>query len=147
MSYITNSDIEVWLGTETAIELTDDEGTGSADTAKLDEARLGAEGEANSYLATRYQVPVDVSSNPEVSAVLRSFVLDLAAYRLHTRRPPVPEDVIRGREAAVTWFGRVASGVVQMPAETALRENPALGAIGGATGPERVMTREELEDL
>ena len=147
MSYITNSDIEAWLGTETTVELTDDEGTGSADTAKLDEARLGAEGEANSYLATRYQVPVEVSSNPEVSAVLRSFVLDLAAYRLHTRRPPVPEDVIRDRDAAVTWFGRVASGVVQMPAETALRENPTLGTIGEATGSERVMTREELEDI
>ena len=107
---------------------------------------MGAEGEANSYLATRYQVPVDVSSDPEVSAVLRTFVLDLAAYRLHSRRPPVPEDIVRRREEAVTWLSRVASGVVQMPAAKVLAENPALGKLGEADGPERTMTREGLED-
>jgi len=147
MSYITNSDIEAWLGTESYIELTDDAGSGSADTAKVDEARLGAEGEANSYLATRYEVPVDIASEPEVEAVLRSFVLDLAAYRLHSRRPPVPEDIVRRREEAVTWLGRVASGVVQMPAAVTPRENPALGSLGQAEGPLRVMTRESMEDL
>ena len=147
MSYITNADIEAWLSTETYIELTDDDGSGSADPAKVDEARMGAEGEANSYLATRYQVPVGVSSDPEVSAVLRTFVLDLVAYRLHSRRPPVPEDIVRRREEAVTWLSRVASGVVQMPAAKVLAENPALGKLGQAKGPERTMTREGMEDL
>jgi phage gp36-like protein len=147
MSYITNDDIEAWLGTETYIELTDDAGSGSADVTKVDEARLGAEGEANSYLATRYEVPVDVSSESEVAAVLRSFVLDLAAYRLHSRRPPVPQDVVRRRDEAVTWLSRVASGIVQMPSATALQENLTRGVLGQAEGPERVMTRQKLEDL
>ena len=51
MAYITNSDIQAWLGTAAYVALTDDAGTGSADTAKVDQARLGAEGEVNSYLA------------------------------------------------------------------------------------------------
>ena len=147
MAYITNADIESWLGTEAYIELTDDDGSGSAEAARVDEARHGAEGEANSYLATRYAVPVDVSAQPEAAAVLRAFVLDLAAYRLHSRRPPVPADVVRRREEAVTWLGRVVAGIVQLPAGAAPRENPALGMIAKADGPARVMTRAELQDL
>ncbi len=102
---------------------------------------------ANSYLATRYEVPVDVSAESEVAAVLRSFVLDLAAYRLHSRRPPVPQDVVRRRDEAVTWLSRVASGIVQMPSTTALQENLTRGVLGQAEGPERAMTRQKLEDL
>lgn len=147
MSYVTNADIQAWLGTQTYIELTDDTGSGTADAAKADEARLGAEGEANSYLATRYGVPVDVSSEQEVEAVLKSFILDLASYRLHSRRPPVPADIVRRREEAVTWFSRVASGVVQLPAALVVRENTALGIVGRTDGPGRLMTRESLEDV
>jgi phage gp36-like protein len=147
MSYITNSDLESWLGTATYIALTDDEGTGSADPAQASEARLGAEGEANSYLATRYQVPVNVSGHPEVAAVLRAFVLDLAAYRLHNRRPPVPEDIVRRHDEAVTWLARVASGLVQLPAAAALPENPTLGIVGESDGSPRTMTRDELDRL
>jgi phage gp36-like protein len=147
MSYITNADIETRLGTAAYVELTDDDGTGSADLAKVDEARLGAEGEANSYLATPYAVPVIIASDPEAASVLRTFVLDLAAYRLHCRRPPVPADVVRRREEAVTWLGRVASGVVQLPAATAPRANPALGLVAQTSGPPRALTRESLGDL
>jgi phage gp36-like protein len=147
MAYVTNEDIEAWLGSEAYIALTDDSGTGSADTTKVVEARLGAEGEANSYLSTRYAVPVDVSSEPEIEAVLKSFVVDLVSYRLHSRRPPVPDDVVRRREEAITWLSRVASGVVQLPASVALKESTVLGTLGEAAGPERAMTREGMRDF
>lgn len=147
MAYVTNADIEAWLGTQAYVALTDDAGTGQADVAKVDEARLGGEGEANSYLATRYQVPVDVSSEPEVAAVLKTFVLDLIAYRLHSRRPPVPADIVRRHDESVTWFSRVASGVVQLPSALTVLENTALGALGKAVGPNRTMTRDSLEDI
>lgn len=147
MAYITNEDIQSRIDPAAYIQLTDDAGTGSADASKVDEARLGAEGEANSYLAARYAVPVDLTGEPQVQAALRSFVLDIAAYRLHTRRPPVPEDIIRRREDAVTWLARVASGLVQLPAASALMENSALGISGRAAGPVRVMTRESMENL
>ena len=62
MSYLANSDIEKRLGAAAYVQLTDDEGTGSANQDRVDEARLGAEGEANSYLARRYAVPVDLSA-------------------------------------------------------------------------------------
>ncbi|MFQ5429224.1 MAG: gp436 family protein [Phycisphaerae bacterium] len=147
MSYVTNADIQAWIGTQAYIALTDDAGTGSADEAKVDAARLGAEGETNSYLATRYRVPVDITSEPEVAAVLKTFVLDLVSYRLHSRRPPVPDDIVRRREEAVTWLSRVASGVVQLPSAVSVRENAALGIVGQSAGPARAMTRDTLEDL
>ncbi|HVP11855.1 MAG TPA: DUF1320 domain-containing protein [Phycisphaerae bacterium] len=147
MAYITNADIERRVGTAAYIALTDDAGTGSADTAKVDEARMGAEGEANSYLAARYQVPVNVATESEVAAVLKTFVLDLAAYRLHCRKPPVPADVVRRREEAVEWLARVASGVVQLPSAAAPASNAAMGIVGQAAGPARVMTREGLSNL
>jgi phage gp36-like protein len=147
MSYVTNAEIEARVGTAAYVALTDDSGTGTADTAKVNEARSGAEGEANSYLATRYQVPVNVAAESEVAAVLKSFVLDLAAYRLHNRRPPVPEDIVRRRGEAVQWFSRVATGVVHLPAALPLAANPALVTGRQMAGSERVMTRETLSDL
>jgi len=51
MGYVTNADIENRLGSAAYVQLTDDEGTGSANEDRVDEARLGAEGEADSYLA------------------------------------------------------------------------------------------------
>jgi phage gp36-like protein len=147
MSYVTNSEIQSRLGTQAYIQLTDDTGSGSADTAKVDEARLGAEGEVNSYLATRYAVPVNLSGEAEVQAVLKSFVLDLVSYRLHSRRPPVPADIVRRREEAVTWLGRVASGLVQLPSALTVAENASRGILPQTTGPARTMTREGMENL
>lgn len=147
MTYITNYDIEKRLGTLAYIELTDDTGSGSADAAKIDEARLGAEGEVNSYLATRYQTPVDLTGSAEVAAVLKSFVLDVAVYRLHRRKPPVPVDIVRAYGEAVTWLARVASAAVQLPAAVALAEPTALGILGENAGPSREMTRDSLADV
>ena len=147
MSYITNADIETRLGTAVYVQLADDTGTGSADVAIVDEARLGAEGEANSYLGRRYAVPVDLVLHPELGDVLQRFVLDLAAYRLHARRQPVPTDVVRQRDAAIAWFERAASGAVTLPSLAALAENTATGTVGEVSGDTRVLTRDELDGL
>jgi hypothetical protein len=37
--------------------------------------------------------------------------------------------------------------MVQLPAALAFGENPALGSMGQAVGPERAMTRDGLRDL
>jgi len=147
MAYITNADIQSLIGDAAYVELTDDSGSGSADETKVDAARLAAEGEANSYFAVRYRVPIDVSSEPDLAEALRGFVLDLAAYRLHGRRPPVPPDVLRRRDEAVAWLGRVASGDVRLPSALALPENSNVQTFGEAIGPQRTMTRSTLEDI
>ena len=147
MAYVTNSDIETYLGTQLYIQLTDDAGSGSADVAKVNQARLGAEGEVNGYLATRYAVPVNLSGETEVGEVIKAFVLDFAAYRLHCRRPPVPDDVVRRHDEAVAWLGRVASGIVQLPSTVALPITTSVGIVGESQKPSRVMKRESLDML
>ena len=147
MSYVSNSDIEERLGTSVYVQLTDDSGSGSADLDKVNESRLGAEGEVNSYLGRRYAVPVDTSGAEELAAVLKSITLDLIEYRLHSRRPPVAQEIRHKREAAVKWLGQVASGEVVLPASSELAGNTAGGITGEVTGSERIMSREELEDL
>ena len=147
MSYTTNADIEERLGSTAYVQLTDDTGSGSADEDKVTEARLAGEGEVNSYLGRRYGVPVDVTGNEELAGVLKSVTLDLAEYRLHARRPPVPEAIRRKRESAVQWLQRVASGAAVLPASSELATNPAGGITGEVTGATRIMSREKLENL
>ena len=147
MSYTTHADIEERLGSAAYVQLTDDTGSGSADEDKVTEARLAAEGEVNSYLGRRYAVPVDVTGEEELAGVLKSVTLDLVEYRLHARRPPVPEDIRLKRDSAVRWLQRAASGEVVLPAGSELATNPAGGITGEVTGAARVLSRDELEDL
>lgn len=147
MPYVTNADIEERLGTAKYVQLTDDAGSGAADVDKVNEARLAAEGEVNSYLARRYAVPIDLTVHPEVADVLKSFVLDVIEYRLYSRRPPIPQDVIAKRSHAVSWLRQVAEGTVALPAMQSIAENPAIGLSGEGTSSVRVFSRDDLREL
>lgn len=147
MAYITNTDIEERLGTARYIQLTDDTGSGAADVDKIDEARLAAEGEVNSYLARRYAVPIDVAEHSGVADVLKSFVLDLVEYRLYSRRPPIPDDLRSRRDHAVGWLQRVAAGLVILPSIQPIAENPATGLVGEGYSSTRIFSRDELRCL
>ncbi len=144
MSYISNSDVELRLGTARYIQLTDDAGTGSANTDVVDEARQGAEGEVNSYLSARYSVPIDLVAHPGVAPVLKSFTLDLVEYRLHARRREVPTDVIGKRDAALSWLQRVGRGETSLPSVAPISPNAAAGLRAATTGEDRMLSRDEL---
>ena len=147
MSYITNNDIQERLGIALYVQLTDDAGTGSADIDKVDEARLGAEGFVNSYLTRRYAVPVDVAGEADLAAVLASITLDVAEFRLHARRPPVPGDVIGKQRAAEAWLEQVAAGRVKLPVTNELPQRDTDGPVADASGADRVLTRDEMDGL
>ena len=146
MGYITNSDIEERLGTAAYVQLADDDGNGVADVGVVDEARLGAEGEVNSYLGRRYSVPVSLTTHPDLADVLASFTLDLAEYRLRLRRPPVPDDARRRRDQAIEWLTRAAEGRIELPSAVGVAGSSARGTIAAVTGEKRVLTRDELSD-
>lgn len=146
MAYITNADIEERLGSQAYVQLADDDGDGVADVGVVDEARLGAGGEVDSYLARRYQVPVDVSAEAELAGVLASITLDLAEYRLRLRRPPVPAETARQHSRAIEWLKGVAEGVIALPSTSAVPTSAARGPIASTTGAQRVLSRDELSD-
>jgi len=145
MGYITNTDIQTRLGNSTYVQLADDNGDGTADAAIVDEARLAAEGEVNGYLARRYPVPIDVVEHSELATVLKSVTLDLAEYRLRTRRPPVPGDVIRRRQETAEWLKGVAEGRIALPSASQIGSNTAMGIVASSHGAERLLSREKLE--
>lgn len=147
MGYVTNAQIESRLGTAVYVQLTDDAGSGVADAAKVDEARAAAEAEVDSYLARRVRVPIDLTRHPELGGLLGGLVLDLAAYRLHSRRPPVPADVVRRRTEAIAWLERAARGDVVLPATTPVDPNDTTGIAGTAVGAARELSRETMREL
>ncbi len=140
MAYITNADIEERLGSQAYVQLTDD------DLGVVDEARLGAEGEVNGYLARRYQVPIDLTAHPELAEVLASVTLDVVEYRLRLRRPPVSEDGRRRFAQTVEWLERVAKGEADLPSAGAIAGSTTRGPLAATTGERRVLTREEMSD-
>jgi len=144
MAYMTNADIQTRLGNATYVQLSDDNGDQVADTAVIDEARVAAEGELDSYLAVRHAVPVDLSAHAELAGLLKSAALDLAEYRLRLRRPPVSEDARRRRDQTMEWLRGIASGVVVLPSLT----TPAgRGTMAHASGAQRVLGREKMNDF
>lgn len=147
MSYATNADIEQRLGGRAYVQLTDDEGTGTASESRVTEAREAAEGEVNSYLARRYATPVDVAGHPELAALLKSITLDWAEYRLHARRPPVPDEVCARREASRGWLAAISTGALLLPSSNMLAESDLSGLRARATGSARVLSRSEMADL
>jgi len=145
MSYITNTDIEVRLGNATYVQLADDDGDGVADAAVVDEARLAAEGEVDSYLALRHATPVDLAVHPELAGLLKGISLDLAEFRLRLRRPPVAEDARRRRDQTIEWLRGLADGTVALPSLAAVQTTAARGTIAKAIGAKRMLSRDELE--
>lgn len=146
MAYITNADIEERVGSAALVQLADDDGNGVADVGVVDEARLGAEGEVNSYLGRRYAVPISLTTHPDLADVLASITLDLAEYRLRLRRPPVAEDARRRRDQAIEWLTRVAEGRIELPSVATIAANAAKGTIAASIGEKRLLTRDELSD-
>lgn len=145
MPYITNAMIEERLGTAAYVQLTDDDGNGVANTGVVDEARLAAEGEVNSYLAARFAVPLNLAAYPNLSGILVSIALDLTEYRLRARRPPIPDMAAKRRAQAIEWLARAAAGSIELPAAVPASTVRA----GGATvvGNERILSREEMSDF
>ena len=147
MAYLTNSDIEQRLGSAAYIQLTDDAGTGSANEAVVDAARVAAEGEVDSYFARRHRVPIDLNAHPELSGVLAAVTLDIAEYRLNARRPPVPEDVTSRYQAALIWLAQVAAGQVVLPSVAVLPGNDATGLRAASTGDRAILSRATMEGI
>ena len=117
MAYITNQDIIDRVGAAAALQLTTDPPATEPDQDVLTEVAGAAEGEANGYLAKRYAVPVDLTAHADLAATLKSFVLDIAVYRLMSRRPPAAEHHEKSRSNAIEWFLRIVKGDVHLPAE------------------------------
>jgi len=138
MAYCTQTDILKQITEEQLIQLTDDNDTGSVDTAIVNDAILKADNVIDGYCAQRYTVPFSV-----VPGIIREISIDLALYHLFSRRvqtiPKLRETryentmkLLKDIEA-----GRISLGV-PAPAENPDRK-------GSYDGNDRLFTRDDMK--
>lgn len=150
MAYITKELLSERLGVTLYARLTDRvQGTTANDTVgqQLVEA---AEAEVNSYLARRYATPVDLDTRPELSAVLRARVLDVAEYLAWKGSPFVsdpPQRVQALYAGALRWLEQVTAGQVALPAAAPPAGSTAQPAAPQYAASPRRFTAAELEGL
>ncbi len=150
MAYVTIAQLSARLGSTLYARLTDRVNGTTADDTVAQQVVEEAEAEADSYLARRYQTPLDLSAHPELANVLQVRVLDLAEYGTWKSSPFVsdpPQRVHSLARAAVNWFADVASGRLALPAASAPAPTTATDDGPRVSASERKFTAGELDGL
>lgn len=93
MAYLELQDLIDELSEDTLAQLTDDEGTGEINEARVLKAIESAQGTFDFYARSRYTLPVPVTP------MVKTINLDLAVYHLY-KRMPLAEGVYTVRENA-----------------------------------------------
>lgn len=83
--YASAAEFEEEIGTEETVQLTnlDNPSATEVNTTRLEKTLSAATGEINSYLATRYTIPVS-----PVPQILKTYCIDIAWYRLAQNNAP-----------------------------------------------------------
>ena len=131
-NYIVQADLARKVSNNQLIQLTDDAKTGAIITSVVDNCIADAEAMIDSYLSTRYTVPLS-----PVTALVKALAVDLTVCRLYERRQRVPKDVEEACKAAKELLAKITTGDIPL-APTAPKE-------GDTFGPERLFTRDTMK--
>lgn len=151
MAYITITQLQSRLGNSLYARLTDRVNGTTANATVAQQIVDEAEALADSYLATRFAVPIDLVAHPELSETLAARVLDLAevlAWRNSPFVSDLPERIRLSGDEATRWFSGVSAGWLTLPASSPPAASPLVGGNAPeARSSERTFTREELDGL
>lgn len=141
MTYATQSDLTDRFGAVELAQLTDRVDGLVIDATVLGRALTDADAEIDSYLATRYNLPLN-----QTPVVLVRLAADVARYRLFD--DAAPTQVRQRYEDAISLLKRMASGDVQLAGSTPLA--PATGTGHGnavaVKSPDRVFSASALQN-
>lgn len=141
MTYATQADLTDRFGAVEMAQVTDRVSGVVIDVTVLGRALSDADAEIDSYLATRYSLPL--ASTP---VVLVRLAADVARYRLFD--DAAPAQVRQRYEDAINLLKRMASGDVQLAGSTVL--TPATGTGHGnavaVKSPDRVFSASLLQN-
>ena len=140
-NYIVQGDLDVYSSDAVLVQLTDDDSTGSINSAKVNECIVGAESEVDSYLAKRYTTPI-TGTIPET---VKEWSVQLATLRLHQRRLPVPEDVWQMAVVARAQLKLVNDGTLSLDIGTDPPDEPS-GREAQFISNERGFSRTTMAD-
>lgn len=108
MSYCTLADLIKRYGKDEIIELTDRDRSGDIDEAIVESAISDAKNEIDSYLATRYELPL-----LSVPAMLNPVCSDIARYYLYEDR--VTDHVEKRYKDRIDYLVRVSKRTASLP--------------------------------
>lgn len=150
MAYVTTTQLSARLGSTLYARLTDRVNGSSADATVAQQIVDEAEAVADSYLATRYATPVDLTAHPELANVLEARVLDLAEHAAWNGSPfvsGIPSRVQAMQRAGTAWFESVARGEINLPASSPPASRTAEDDAARFSGDVRKLTGDELDGL
>jgi len=138
MSYATKQAMIERYGSEELIELTDRSGVGVINDGVLDAALEEADAEINSYLQSRYALPL-----ASVPLLIAKHARDITRYNLYDDNPP---DTIESRyKSAVASLKAIANGGVHLGLDAQANATPTDNLIK-ISGPARTFERLSMQD-
>ncbi len=140
--YCTLDDLLKQVPEAVLISLTDDEGTGAINQAVVDQAIQAAQDEADTYIGTRYPLPLS-----HVPGIVKKLTADIALYNLFARRGfdsgenSADNVIVRKYDGAIKLLSSIAKGAVGLG--TSEPPPPSSGA--QITSSIRVFSRDKME--
>ena len=138
MAYCTQDDILQQLDENVLVQLTDDQGLGSVNSAVVTRAIMDADAAIDAYCQGHYNVPLD-----PVPEMIRKLSVDISIYNLYSRRADsVPENRLERYKNAIRFLEKVAAGQITLGAST-----PAPESTGNSVDidqNDRIFTRDKL---
>jgi phage gp36-like protein len=113
MPYCLLADLKNQIPEEKIIDLTDDEGAGIINEARVTEAIAKADALIDSYCGQVATVPFVT-----VPAVIKQHSITLAIYYLYTRRAVAPELIKDNYKDAIKHLGDISTGKAALPPTT-----------------------------
>ena len=138
MPYATQADLLNQITQTELVQLTDDTGAGSVDSAKVDSALNAASATIDAYAGARYTLPLQSSEK------VKQLAVDLAIYELEKRRRRLRDATLAARDAALSFLRDLAArrAVLDQPSGAPAQQTEADVK---KTDQERVFSDENLE--
>lgn len=112
MTYCNLNDIEIQIGTNSLIQLTNDDcNQQTVDTVVVEEALIYSSTLIDGYLRGKYSLPLNTHF-----PLLRVVAIDLSIYRLYSRRiyTDIPETISENYRNAIRTLEQLKKGVITL---------------------------------
>lgn len=129
-------------------QLTDRLASQTADDAVGQELVDAAEGEVRDWLGRRYALPTTTPSDAVLARSLKTFVLDIAAYRGfegHPNKPKIPQKYERSYQRTIDRLTAIADGKAALPGAESIPGPTTSGPTSVVFGHQSILTEEGMK--
>lgn len=141
MPYCTLTDLKKLIPEVAIIQMTDDEGLGAINDARVTEAIASADAEIDAYCGTKYAMPFTA-----VPDIVKKMSADIAIYNLYARQTEaIPETRADRYKNAIRFLrgisdGRISIGEAITPETSAVADKAATNK----TDVDRIFNKDNL---